>query len=317
MRPIFSVVIPTYEPDRFLIEALQSVLAQDPGSDRMQIAIVDDASPQTRPSTLLSTLALSERVEIHEHETNLGLAGNWNRAIAHARGDFVHLLHQDDLVQPGFYERLRRGFESNSRVGMAFSRHAYIDEHQRVTRISHRERWFPGVLSSWMQRIGEKQRLQCPAVLMRRDVYETLGGFRDDLRYALDWEMWVRVAAHYAVWYEPAVLAYYRRHGNNETARLQSVGATGPDTIRAIDVFSQHFPLEQRQRLRERAYRRLVRSHLKRSSKLLKLNAKEGAKARIDVARDAIACLPEDQTTRRYRRKLSRLEQQLGSTDQQ
>src|SRR4051812_23537649 len=76
-RPFWSVMIPAYEPTDLLEQALRSVLDQDPGPDRMQIAVVDDGSPSHRAEEIARRL-MPGRVEFHRNELNLGLAGNWN-----------------------------------------------------------------------------------------------------------------------------------------------------------------------------------------------------------------------------------------------
>lgn len=307
-----SVVIPTYEPGRFLPETLRSVLAQDPGRDVMQIAIVDDGSTKSRARDLIADVAPAGRIEVYEHHENLGLAGNWNRAIALARGEFIHILHQDDVVKPGFYQRLIAGLDASPNAGMAFCRHAYVDERDEVERVSHRERWQAGVLTDWLERIVQSQRIQCPSAVVRRTAYERLGGFRNDLLYALDWEMWVRIAAHFDVWYEPAVLAHYRRHIDAESARLETTAING-DLMRAIDTFSEYLPPAQRARLRRRAHRGLVRLQLRRASKLLKGAMPERAAAQADCARATLELLPEDLAKNVTRIKLQRLHARLAA----
>lgn len=314
--PIFSVVIPTYEPGQFLREALRSVLAQDPGQDQMQIAIVDDASPKADIAALLAGIADPQRVEVHRHSVNLGLAGNWNRAVATARGGLIHILHQDDLVRCGFYSQLLRGFRQVPDIGMAFCRHAYIDEFDVVTRISHRERWRAGVLHRWLNCIGESQRIQCPSAIVSHKVYEAIGGFREDLRYTLDWEMWVRIAANYPVWYEPATLACYRRHSGNETARLRSSSALGADTLKAIEMLAMHFPSESRSAMKLKAYQTVVQTELRRAKKSIDNGLLAHAPQQLVTARSAIDRLPPSFALRSYRRRLQRLENRLPqSTD--
>jgi glycosyltransferase involved in cell wall biosynthesis len=312
-RPLVSIMIPTYEPQRFLIDAVRSVLAQDLGPELMQIAIVDDGSTQTRARSLLQGEVPMERLEFYEHSDNLGLAGNWNRAISLARGEFVHLLHQDDAVRPGFYTDLLAAMKTSERIGMAFCRHAFIDENDTVERISHRERRRPGVLRNWLERIGIAQRIQCPAALVRREAYEKLGGFRTDLRYALDWEMWVRIAAQYEVWYEPQVLAKYRRHASTESARLEAAGQTTADLIAAIEVLSTHFPGHARARLKQRAYRRLVRSHSRRALKLMRTGYPQLAAKQIESARTAAERLTGSLPNRWTRFRLGRAEFKLAA----
>jgi len=292
-RPTISVVIPTYEPERFLVDAIRSVLAQDPGAAAMQIAIVDDGSKRVNAADLLAEVAPAGRIEYYDRNDNIGLAGNWNRAIALARGKFVHILHQDDTVRDGFYTQLLAGLEKSDRIGMAFCRHAFIDASDRIQRISHREQRSAGVLPRWLDLIAVTQRIQCPAAIVRRDVYETLGGFRADLRFALDWEMWVRIASRYDVWYEPQLLANYRRHDSAETARLQAAGRTTTDMVAAIEVFAAHLPETRRDRLKQKAFRRMVRSHTRRASKLLKAGAPDLAMKHVESARLVLDCMAQ------------------------
>ena len=102
-RPFWSVMIPTYNASDLLEHTLRAVLDQDPGPDRMEIVVVDDCSPNGHARKVVQRLA-TDRVRFQPGEANVGLAGNWNRCIALSRGRWVHILHQDDLVKPGFYE---------------------------------------------------------------------------------------------------------------------------------------------------------------------------------------------------------------------
>ncbi len=308
-------MIPTYEPGPYLVEALRGILAQDPGEAVMQIAIVDDASPTVDVAAMVATVAPAGRVEIHRNPTNLGLAGNWNRGIELARGELVHLLHQDDLILPGFYEQLLRGFAAEPQVGMAFSRHAFMDETGRWTRRSHRERWRRGKLGRWLARISQRQRIQCPAAIVRRAVYERLGGFRSDQAFALDWEMWVRIAAAYPVWYEPRILACYRRHLGSETTRLGRAGSIGTDTLRAIEVFSQHLPEQVRDRLRIGAYQRLIHVQLRHAGKLLARRHVASAREQLEIARTSVQRLPAGLARVLCDRQLRRMERRCAACE--
>ena len=76
-----------------------------------------------------------------------------------------------------------------------------------------------------------------PSIVVRRDVYEALGGFDDRLRCSEDWEMWVRIAARYPVWYETEPLALYRMHANSNTGRHVRTAEDIRYTREAIDLF--------------------------------------------------------------------------------
>lgn len=270
-EPMISIMVPVFEPNAMLIETLEAVIAQrkELGLERMQIAVVDDGSREIEVRTLLRRFIDTAQIEFYANATNLGLAGNWNRCVKLARGELVHLLHQDDIVRSGFYRRLLAGFENRPNVGMAFCRHAFIDGDGKITDVSHRERVSPGILRDWLPKIARETRIQTPAAIVRRSVYETLGGFRVDLEYALDWEMWTRIAVHYDVWYEPAVLAHYRRHSSSETARLQASGATETDVLRAIEMIGATLPEDRRRELVRDAYLAFARRRIKRARKLI------------------------------------------------
>lgn len=254
-RPRISVMLPTFEPDAALERALESVLSQSPAATDMQIAVVDDGSRSTDVRRLVTGVDRDGRVEIHLHRQRLGLGRNWNRAIALARGELVHLLHQDDYVLPGFYERVDQGFRRVPALGMAFCRTRIVDGGDRLIKTTSRQQWTAGVLGGWLPRIAERQRVQTPAVVVPRATYERLGGFRTDLRQAVDWEMWVRIAADAPVWYDPCVLSVYRRHRHSESTRLLSSGAIWPDLIRAIAINAARVPEEQREKVRQASAR--------------------------------------------------------------
>jgi len=240
--PRFSVILPTYEPDEKLCRAIASVLAQAPSDDRWQIAVVDDASERTDVEALVRAADPTGRVELIRHDTRLGIGGNWNRALAVAQGELVHLLHQDDSVLPGFYARIDDLFRRSPSLGMAFCRCRIVDGDERPIKTSSRVRWTSGTIDGWLPMIAERQRVQCPAAVVARSTYEAVGNYRTDLCLTLDWEMWVRIAARHPVGYEPRALAVYRRHAASESARIASTNSVWPDLLRAIAINARSLP---------------------------------------------------------------------------
>jgi hypothetical protein len=78
--------------------------------------------------------------------------------------------------------------------------------------------------------------------VVRREVYEKLGLFDRRLAWVEDWEMWVRIAAHYPVWYEVEPLARYRMHSNSNTGRYMRSGENLRDVRRAIAIIRAYLP---------------------------------------------------------------------------
>jgi glycosyltransferase involved in cell wall biosynthesis len=217
----------------------------------MQIEIVDDCSPGADVAGLVQSISHG-RVQFSRTSRNLGLAGCWNTCLDRARGNWVHILHQDDLLYPGFYAELERLIAANPAAGSAFTRHAFADANSHWHWISALERSTPGILEDWATAIAADQRLQCVAVVARRECYERLGGFRTDLPYVLDWEMWARLAQNVPVAYSPRILAAYRQHDESASARLHREGRTLPDMLRGFEHIVAGLPEARRAEVRER-----------------------------------------------------------------
>ena len=216
-RPLWSVMIPAYNCYSTLEETITSVLMQAFPEEEMQIEVVDDGSTDGDVKQLVEQLG-EGRVEYYRHEQNRGSLACFETCINRSRGKLVHLLHGDDKVRQGYYSKITTLFEKYPHIGAAFCRFATIDEQGRVLWDHGREMSEEGVLDNWLYKIGSNQRLQYCSITVKREVYENLGGFYG-VTYGEDWEMWVRIAAHYPVGYTPEVLAEYRLHSNSISHR--------------------------------------------------------------------------------------------------
>lgn len=242
-RPQWSVMIPTYNGGEYLREAIGSVLAQDPGPDHMQIEVVDDCSPDGDVSRLVAEVG-GNRVGYFRQPVNRGYIANFATCIQRSTGHIVHLLHDDDAVRDRFYERLGAGLEARPDAGAAFCRSVYVDPDGHWQSFTALERRDPGVLEDWLWKISTGPRLTTPSLVVRREVYERLGGYDARQRFAgEDWEMWVRIATRYPVWYEPAPLALYRvRREGSLTSRSSATGDIAVEMRRAAEIIETYLP---------------------------------------------------------------------------
>src|SRR5689334_23006227 len=90
-RPLWSVMIPTYNCARYLQETLANVLVQDPGSELMQIEVVDDHSIDD-PAAVVAQVGRG-RVGFFQQQQNVGHTNNFATCLKRSRGRLVHLLH--------------------------------------------------------------------------------------------------------------------------------------------------------------------------------------------------------------------------------
>lgn len=237
--PFWSVMIPAYNSTRYLEKTLRSVLDQDPGPNRMQIEVVDGHSTKDLPHDLVRRVA-GDRVSVFRHAQPLSMAANWNSCIERAHGKWVHILHTDDFVLPGFYARLESGIAGREDIGAAFTGWATVDENDRILERRAPLTNMAGVLPDSLDQLASGQMIQFAAIVVRKSAYESVGGFTSELVFALDWEMWVRVAARYPVWYDPELLACYRVHTQSESSRLERSGATILDDAKAVSIIAAY-----------------------------------------------------------------------------
>lgn len=236
-QPFWSVMIPTFNPDPgYLAQALASVLGQDPGPQQMEIAVIDDHSSEVDPTGCLTT-RLRDRISWVRQDRHVGIANNWNECIRRARGRWVHILHQDDIVRPGFYARLREGIgAAPASVGAALCRDVVIDADGKRKMSQTLIRDTAGTINDWVEHVFVALHFRASAVVVRRSVYETIGGFSPDLQYALDWDMWKRIAAAYPLWYEPDELVCYRRHPGSASFGFMRSGSNIAEIRRSIEL---------------------------------------------------------------------------------
>ena len=252
-RPLWSVMIPVYNGTDYLRETLRSVL-REPSIAEMQIEVVDNCSDRDDPEALVHELGRG-RVQFHRQPHNVGPIENFNTCIRRARGEWVHILHSDDLVLPGFYSRAWNGLFVGPDIGAALCRIVHIDEHGRnacysgdryLSELEAPQRTVLG--RDFADRLFLNQRIQFAGMAVRRSTYERLGGFRPELVHCADWDMWIRIALATRIFYEPEPFACFRLHAQADSSAKVRTGQNVVDQRRAIRLASTYVPPQQARR---------------------------------------------------------------------
>jgi glycosyltransferase involved in cell wall biosynthesis len=280
-RPLWSVMIPTYNCTGYLRESLSSVLDQDPGRADMQIEVVDDGSSDD-PESVVDELAPG-RVEFHRQARNTGHVHNLNTCIERSRGLLVHILHGDDAVRDGFYRAMADHLVDHPNVGAAFCRYISMDAAGNWEAIGPLESDGRGILDDWLVRIALGQRLQTPCMVVRRSVYERLGGFDARLTHSEDWEMWTRIAASFPVSYEPEPLALYRVHAGSSSGRSRKVAENVVDLRRTIEI-NREVLGARADEISDRALEITATTAIRRAGRMLGAGDTEAARAQVREA---------------------------------
>ncbi|RDV16705.1 glycosyltransferase [Pontibacter diazotrophicus] len=240
-------MIPVFNCSQYLTETLESVLKQGIAPEDMQIEVIDDASTDADVEALVLAIGKG-RVKYYRQEQNVGSLCNFVTCINRAQGRIVHILHGDDRVVDGYYQKLDELFYKYPEAGAAFSGFAYIDERGQKMYDQRPEMKEDGILKDWLLKISEYQRVQYAAIAVRREVYEALGGFYG-VTYGEDWEMWVRIARYYPIAYTPEVLADYRKHGSSISGQKFITGQYLKDLLRVMEYIQGYLPEDEREKL--------------------------------------------------------------------
>jgi len=244
-------MIPSYNCSQYLRPALESVLLQDPGPELMQIEVIDDCSTDEDVEALVREIGKG-RVGFFRQKENVGSLRNFETCLKRSKGLLIHLLHGDDLVKPGFYREIENLFDQYPAAGAAFTAVSYIDkngiewfDHKKVSEKS-------GIIENWLYKIAQVQWVEPPAMVVKRSVYEKLGSFFA-VHYGEDWEMWIRIAAHFPVVFSPSYLALYRKHDDNISSRALLSGQNIKDIQKVIEIVQEYLPVDQRKKLKKAA----------------------------------------------------------------
>ena len=205
-----SVVIPCYNQAHFLSEAIQSTLSQS--YHDFEVLVVDDGSKDDTAGVASEYAATDPRVRLIRQE-NRGLAGARNRGLAESTGEYVVFLDSDDRL---LGEALEVGVrELHAHPGCAFVSGLceYIAaDGSPILRL--RQEGVDGDPHIELLRAGP---ILVPAVMYRRSIFDTVGGFDESYRAAEDYALYYRVASRFPIHLHDKPVAEVRRHEGSMT----------------------------------------------------------------------------------------------------
>ena len=217
-----SVCLPTYNGADYIEEALRSILNQT--YQDFELLVVDDGSTD---ATLDIIQSFSDpRIQVHRNPERLGIPANWNRCLELANGELVCIFHQDDVMQPDNLERKVGLLGVHPTVGFV---HSAVDPLVDASAPSSLVNWFETTtedrvwdgLEYFRILLLNGNRVCAPTVLARRHVLHEQGGFDQDLGFACDYAMWLKLCVTYQVGFLARPLVGYRWHSDNASHAYQ------------------------------------------------------------------------------------------------
>jgi GT2 family glycosyltransferase len=208
--PAVSVLLPAYNAQQYVLQSVQSILAQT--FEDFELLIVDDCSTDATPAILASIA--DDRLRVIRNEPNLGVVGSLNRAMRAARGRYVARADADDFCLPTRFAQQAAFLDRNPDIALTGARMANLEAGTiRHTRLAADPD--PDVLRFQFHHCNP---LGHPSMMFRAEIVQTLGEYlREALKYAEDFDFSHRVLRRGRIAVLPERLVLYRIHQTNLT----------------------------------------------------------------------------------------------------
>jgi glycosyltransferase involved in cell wall biosynthesis/2-polyprenyl-3-methyl-5-hydroxy-6-metoxy-1,4-benzoquinol methylase len=204
-KPKVSVIMSVYNGEKYLREAIESILNQT--FTDFEFVIVNDGSTDNSLEILKSYD--DERIRVINNEKNIGLTKSLNKALKVARGEYIARQDADDVSLPDRFEEQMKYFERYPEVALLGTSIYLIDENGKIVgkRIV--------LAKPSIKDLFKGNQFNHGSVMFKKEVINQLGGYNELIRYSQDYELWLRIAKHCEVRNLTQLLYNFRSHDEN------------------------------------------------------------------------------------------------------
>ncbi len=210
--PKISVILPTYNCENFVAKTIKSVLNQT--FEEFEFIIIDDASTDRTRNIINFFAKKDRRIKVILNKKNLGIPKTLNKAIREASGKYIAILNHDDLWKPKKLELQFDFLEKNLNIALCGTWVKLIDEKDKfIGKVS-----LPTSSATIVENLKKGYAgLFQPAVMIRKEIFEKIGGYREDLKTTEDIDIFIRIGEIYKITNIPQYLTLIRLHINSFT----------------------------------------------------------------------------------------------------
>jgi len=206
-KPLVSIITPSFNQARFLEETILSVFDQD--YERIEYIIIDGASTD---GSLEVIKKYKSRLAYWVSEPDRGQTDAINKGFSHATGEILAWLNSDDVYNPGAVSQAVEYLLGHPQVGMVYGDLDFIDENDKVI----------GRFNAAQTDLARLRRgyvhIPQPATFLRADLWKKVGPLDPSFYFAMDYDLWTRLAAVSEFKYIPGKpWAKFRLHFDGKT----------------------------------------------------------------------------------------------------
>jgi len=211
MNPSVSIIIATYNFEKFLKETIESVFQQT--FQDWELIIVDDGSTD-KTSEIVKPYLLDKRVR-YIFQPNRGLPAARNVGLGASSGKYIQFLDADDLIHPEKLKKQAQFLDSHPEIDGVICQHRFFKTNVSNSTMSH---GFSKVRNDIKRELLKGNFIVVNAPLVRKSAVERVGSFDESLTSTEDWDLWLRLSLSGSV-FEPLEeeLAYVRLNESRMT----------------------------------------------------------------------------------------------------
>lgn len=221
-----TIVIPAHNGERYLKQVLESALNQNRLAD--EIVLIDDASTD---ATAEIARRYGDKIKYHFNDWATGFVDAWNRAIHKTTGDFITILHQDDLLHPDYLKHIEAAIKTFPQVRHFYTGYNYINERSEITGYSPQPHLIEPVIytgkeyaHNYLNGVIAKRHIhRCPGVTTSRALLLSECSYRKEAGHIADDDFFMRVGEFTDVVGISYPLASYRYHPESATSKVDSL----------------------------------------------------------------------------------------------
>ena len=203
---LVSIVTPSFNQDRYIETTIQSVLSQD--YPQIEYSIVDGGSTD---DTLSVVQKYEDRLAWWVSEKDNGQTDAINKGFARANGDILAWINSDDTYEPGAVAAAVRYLQEHPGVGMVYGDCNYIDEGGHVIGKFSASQTNYRLLRQGYTHIPQQ------TMFFRAELWRQVGPLDTSFYFAMDYDLWTRLAARMEIKYLPQTWANFRLHTSAKT----------------------------------------------------------------------------------------------------
>lgn len=219
-NPTVSVVIPSYNHEKYIEETIDSIINQT--FQDFEIIITDDGSSD-ETVTKINNYSDS-RIKLFVFEENKGACTALNNCIINSKGKYIAYVSSDDVWEPYKLEKQVKFLEENPQIPVVFTKVKIIDENGND--FTDENHFYYSVFdqqnrsrAEWLRHFFLTSNCLChPSILIRKTVYDKIGLYNESLANLPDFEMWIRICLKYDLFILDQKLTRFRIRSENANA---------------------------------------------------------------------------------------------------